>query len=165
MSLSLSLTDLTSPLTQASLLKLGAPVITTLSYTQPLNTPHSLSALLIPLSSCPQFGSQSSTSSMNIAEMVWCRSALWIYLITVCDWRWGRVNDTWCTLWLMNIGGWCPLTGCVDIKNFISKNAHSLVKMDSKLYFYSRKTWPWPDSGTTKFLRKNKQKKIYHTKS
>lgn len=37
--------------------------------------------------------------------------------------------------------------------------------MDSKLYFYSRKTWPWPDSGTTKLLRKNKQKKIYHTKS
>lgn len=50
---SASRTDLTSPLTPVSLLKLGAPVITMLSSTQPLNAPHSHSASLFPLSSWP----------------------------------------------------------------------------------------------------------------
>lgn len=107
--LSPSLTDLTSPLTPASLLKLGAPVITTLSFTDPLNTPHSHSAFLIPLSSCPRFSSQSSTSSMNIAEVLWCWSAFWFYPIATCDWRRGRVNGTQCMLWLMKIWGWCQV--------------------------------------------------------
>ena len=78
-----SLTDLPSPLTPASLLKLGAPVITALSSAQLLYTPHS--TLLIPLSSCPRFSSQSSASSMNIAELVYCQSALWFYSIPTCD--------------------------------------------------------------------------------
>lgn len=96
-SLSPLLTDLTSPLTPASLLKLEAPVITTLSSTQPLNTPHS--AFPIPLSSCPRFGSQSSTSGMNFAEVLWCWNAFWFYSISTWDWRRGRVNDTCCILW------------------------------------------------------------------
>lgn len=108
-SLSPLLMDLTSPLTPASLLKLEAPVITTLSSTQLLNTPHSRSAFLIPLSSCLRFSSQSSTSSMNIAEELWCWSAFWFYSISTCDWRRGRVNDTWCMLWLMKIWGWCQV--------------------------------------------------------
>lgn len=87
--LSPSLTDLTSPLTPASLLKLGAPVITTLSPLTHLT--HSHAAPLIPLSLCPRFSSQSSTSGMNIAEVVWCRRALWFYSIPTCEWRRGRL--------------------------------------------------------------------------
>lgn len=50
-----SLTDFTPSLTPASLLKLGAPVITTLSSIQRLNAPRSYTSLAfhIPLSSCP----------------------------------------------------------------------------------------------------------------
>lgn len=59
-------------------------------HAEPLNTPHSHAALLIPLSSCPRFSSQFRTSAMNIAEVVWCLSALWFYSITTCEW--GRVR-------------------------------------------------------------------------
>lgn len=50
-----SLTDFTPSITPASLLKLGAPVITTPSSIQRLNTPqsHTHLAFHIPLSSCP----------------------------------------------------------------------------------------------------------------
>lgn len=100
-----------SPLASASLLKLGAPVITTLSpltllthsltpsllthsfarslarlFTRSLTHPFTV-ALLTPLSSCPWFRNQSCRSGINIAELVGCWSARWFNSIAAYELR------------------------------------------------------------------------------